>query len=118
MAASKNYVGVAPLTMVNVGPGGYAYVYAGQPVPEGASAEEIKRLVDGEFIAEGEPGGSTSDSGSSNSRSIKEILKEVGEDQTKAAAALEAENAKGDDARPTLVAKLEAIANPPGPDDE
>jgi hypothetical protein len=44
---------------------------------------------------------------------IEEILKEVGDDKAKAADALSAEQAKGDDARSTLVKKLEAIANPP-----
>jgi len=43
----------------------------------------------------------------------KEILDEVGDDRDKAAAALEAEQAKGDKARSTLVAKLEAIVTNP-----
>lgn len=44
---------------------------------------------------------------------VAQVLLEVGDDPTKAAAALESEQAKGDRARSTLVEKLEAIANPP-----
>lgn len=39
-----------------------------------------------------------------------EVLAEVGKDKRKAAAALEAEQAKGHDARPDLVAALEKLA--------
>lgn len=111
--AGKNYVGVAPLTMVNVGAGGYAYVYANMPVPDGASTEEIKRLVDEGFIAEGEPGKETASAGDGDSgpANIDDILKDVGEDPEKAKVALEQENAQAKP-RKTLVAKLEAIANP------
>lgn len=41
--------------------------------------------------------------------SIEVILAEVGEDKAAAQAALDAEAARGDDARPTLVSKLGAI---------
>jgi len=40
---------------------------------------------------------------------VKDILTEVGDDKDKAAAALAAELAKGDDARSTLVEKLQAV---------
>lgn len=55
----------------------------------------------------------TGDSGSSKEPTVKEVLADVGDDQDKAAEALATEQAKGDDARGTLVAKLEAIVNPP-----
>lgn len=42
---------------------------------------------------------------------VKDILTEVGDDKDKAAAALEAEQAKGDAARPTLVEALQAVLN-------
>lgn len=40
---------------------------------------------------------------------IKDIVKEVGDDPAKAQAALEAEQARGDDARSSLVEKLQAV---------
>ena len=40
---------------------------------------------------------------------IEDVMSEVGEDAAKAQTALETEQARGDDARPRLVAKLEAV---------
>jgi hypothetical protein len=45
-----NYIGKAALTLVRVG-GSMAYVYAGEPVPEGATDAEYARLLEDGFIA-------------------------------------------------------------------
>jgi hypothetical protein len=44
-----NYVGKAPLTLVRAD-GKLAYVYAGEPVPQGVDPDDLKRLVDEEFF--------------------------------------------------------------------
>lgn len=54
----------------------------------------------------------TTASTGAGSTTVKAVLDEVGDDPVKAAAALETERSRGDDARVTLVDKLEAIANP------
>lgn len=46
---------------------------------------------------------------------VAEILARVGDDPALAREALDAERAKGDDARSTLVAALEKVAGPAGP---
>lgn len=50
-----NYIGKEALTLVRVGPS-LAYVHRGEPVPEGASAEELKRLEDEGYIVKGQVG--------------------------------------------------------------
>jgi hypothetical protein len=106
-----NYIGKAAYTNIYVG-GAMVGVHAGAPVPEGATDEEYQRLLDGNFIVAAQtPDANSSDGDTVKEPTVDEILADVGEDQTKAAAALEAENAKSKP-RKTLVAKLEAIANP------
>lgn len=50
--ADTQYMGVAPLTLVKTNGGASAvYVYAHQPVPAGADADDVKRLVDEGYLA-------------------------------------------------------------------
>lgn len=44
------YVGTAPLTVVRTASGSAAYVYAGDPVPSGVPAADIKRLSSEGYI--------------------------------------------------------------------
>ena len=52
MAASKSYQVVKPLVITKKPDGSDLYLYENAPVPEGVSADEIKRLLDEGFIAE------------------------------------------------------------------
>lgn len=110
--ASKSYVGIAPLTMVRTQAGGYSYVYANEQVPEDIDSNDLKRLVDEGFLGEAKAVEAEA-AGEAKPANVKNILKDVGDDQEKAKAALEAERARGDDARKTLVEALEAIVAPP-----
>jgi len=56
---AKSYRGKAPLSLVLVGDAGteaskYVQVYRGAPLPDGVSADELKRLEDGGFIEGGD----------------------------------------------------------------
>lgn len=57
----------------------------------------------------GDPDGDDSSGGGTKVPTVKEVTDEVGDDPAKAQAALEAEQARGDDARSSLVSKLEAV---------
>jgi hypothetical protein len=109
---AKSYVGVAPLTMIRCeNPASYTSVYAGQPVPENIAQDDLKRLVDEGFLAEvkaakDDPG--TGD-GAGKPTSVKDILKDVGDDKAKAQEYLNDEQAKGDDARGSLVEGLQKV---------
>lgn len=111
MASTKSYVGVAPLTMARTSSGSYINIYAGDPVPEGVDKDDLKRLVDELFLGEApdQPQADSADSGPKVA-TVDDILKDVGDDKAKAAEALKTEEARGDDARSTLVKKLQAIA--------
>lgn len=111
MSTQKSYIGVAPLTMARTTAGGYVSVYAGNPVPGGVTSEDLKRLLDEGFLGEQEAPVESDTSGDSKPAKVEDILAEVGDDKTKAAAALETEKGLGDKARSTLVSKLEAIVN-------
>lgn len=67
----------------------------------------------GAFVTDPEPTGPTESDAAAASDSkpakVNDILAEVGTDKEKAAAALETEKARGDDARSTLLEKLQAV---------
>lgn len=102
------YVATQPLVIARDAKGSHVYVYRGQGVPAAALDEvDAARLVKAGFLvkrAEAKPTPSED-----KPVKVAEILKAVGEDRAKAAAALEAERALGDEARSSLVTKLEAL---------
>lgn len=106
--AEKTYVVTAPLVVATREDGSHAYVYQGANLPGGLAEGEAERLLDGDFVEESK---APADDDSEKGPSVKDVLADVGDDKEKAAAALEAENAKGDKARSSLVTKLEAIVN-------
>ena len=96
--------------MVRTVDGGYRHVYQDEPIAGDAiDPENLKRLVKKGFLAEATATGDESDSGSAKPPTIKEIMADVGDDKAKAQEALDAEQARGDDARPSLVEKLQAV---------
>lgn len=108
---ASTYVSKAPLTVVRLAGGQRVNVHKGGHVPASADPADVKRLVrEGylekvtvvEPVAQPAPAPETSAEGT-----IKDVLAAVGEDPTKAAAALETE--KAGENRTTLVSKLEAI---------
>ena len=82
---------------------------AGRP-PSGVPGEEHYDAGAGLLaqVANFIPAGSAAGSAAT----ITEVLAEVGDDPSRAAAAAAAERARGADARPTLLTKLDAIASP------
>lgn len=52
MTNAKTYIGLAALTVIRTNATGYAQVYAGDPVPEDITSEDLKRLVDEGFLGE------------------------------------------------------------------
>lgn len=115
MTKQKTYVGAWPLTMARTVSGGYAQVYAGDPVTVDIATDDLKRLLDEGALTVVETDAPDTDGGSGapSPGSIPAILAEVGDDKAKAEAALAEENAKGDKARKGLVEKLEAIITEP-----
>lgn len=83
------------------------------PVPKHWGADQLP--AGAEKKAKAKSSGSTSTSGSAqepaNPDTVAAIVKDVGDDKAKAQAALEAEQAKGDEARSSLVEKLQAIVD-------
>lgn len=135
--SNTRLVGKAPLTMVRTLDGKVHYVYRGKPAPTNISADERKRLVGREFLAEVEaiaeqPTGEASskgakkaakkaaaeNSGSSSagfdfSQGIDKVKAYVGDDAAKANAVLDFEQAKPmDQQRTSLIPWLEKVANP------
>lgn len=110
---TSTYVSAVPLTMVRLVDGGYRNVLEGDPIEgEAVDPDDLKRLVRKKFLTKLEAAAKkAAEADESKPASVKDILADVGDDKGKAAAALEAENARGDDARPSLVSKLEAIVN-------
>lgn len=86
---------------VRLADGGSERIGRGEAVPKGADPAAIERLVAAGVLAD--------DGGSSELGKIDDVLKDVGDDPGKAAAALAVERAGQN--RPTLVSKLEAIVN-------
>ena len=97
----------APLVIAKREDGSDVYVYRGAPLPDGLAKGEAKRLE--EFL-EDAPDAGSGDDGAAKVATVDDILKDVGDDKAKAAEALKTEEARGDDARSTLVKKLQAIA--------
>lgn len=114
MASNKTYVSAVPLTMVRLASGGYQNVLEGDPIAgEAVNPEDLKRLVRKKFLVEAPKGvdKSASQPPAPNADTVDGILAAVGDDKGKANKALDAEKAKGDDARSTLVDKLQAIVD-------
>jgi sulfur carrier protein ThiS len=105
---AKQYIGVAPLTMVRTKAGGYSMVYADQPVPADITDEDLKRLVDEGFLGQVEAAAAAQAEPATKPTTVEDILAEVGDDKEKAAAALEEELASSRP-RKTLLEPLEAI---------
>lgn len=103
-----NYKVTAPLVIIPAADGTSSdwYGYAGAVVPQGHNDERVKVLAEEGFLAEVK----ADDGNAAKEPTVAEVLAEVGDDQAKAAAALEAEKAGKN--RTSLVSKLEAIANP------
>lgn len=108
---APNYTVTAPLVVVPDQSGSDRYLYKGAAVPADIDQEHIDRLAGDKLIekTKDSPAASTE---AGKEPTVNEVLADVGDDPEKARAALEAEQAKGDKARSTLVEKLEAIANP------
>lgn len=85
------------------------YGYNGALVPAGWNDARCKQLV-----KEGMLERVVEEAAPAAPDTVEAILAGVGDDKAKAAVALETERAKGDDARSTLVKKLEAIVTPQG----
>lgn len=110
------------LTVAKNRSGSHVYLYKGQGIESAAlDPEDAKRLVEAGFLkakavapapTRSAAGSGQNGTGDSKVPTIPEVLAAVGEDPEKAQAALAAEQARGADARSTLVEKLEAIANP------
>lgn len=49
------HVVTAPLVIASDAEGRHVYLYEGQPVPAGIPAAEVKRLVEGGFLSQGQP---------------------------------------------------------------
>jgi len=80
-----------------------------------AAAEGLMATQDGWSVAEDQPEPGSLPPGGVDvdiDESIKQLLADIDGDPVKAAHALALETAKGDDARPTLVAQLTELANP------
>jgi hypothetical protein len=105
------------LTVAKNRSGSQVYLYRGQGI-ESASLDpdDAKRLVEDGFLEERAAVESDDADSGDKPATVKEILADVGNDPEKAAAALDVEKARGDDARSSLVTKLEAIVNPPSGD--
>lgn len=93
----------------------------GDPVPDGIAKADLANLVSFGAIVNVDAlvptrAASPDDAAPSDGKptSVKDILAAVGDDQALAQQYLDEETAKGDDARPTLVEKLTAIAQPSG----
>lgn len=87
----------------------YQAILAG--LPEDVRSEVAPTTVS---AAGGSTSGSTGAAGSGSVPTISDVLKGVGTDKDKAAAALTTEKERGDDARSTLVEKLQAIVDGSG----
>lgn len=103
------YVSAVPLTMVRLVDGGYHNVFKDEPIAgTSVDPDNLKRLVRKGYLVE-KTNSEASDDDGSKPASVKEILAEVGDDKDKAAEALAAEQGRGDDARSSLVGKLQAV---------
>lgn len=123
--STKSYEVAAPLVVIKDGEGRDRYLYKGAAVPADVDTKHRDQLVDEGLLVEAKASTtktSTSSTSSSNDAytegadpagySIPKLQAYVGDDAEKAAAVLELEQARGDDARSSLVKQLEAIANP------
>lgn len=91
----SGYIGVAARTHVRMTGNGIAVVYKGDPVPPGADPDELKRLVDGGFLAKA----ADEDLGGLNSEStatVAEVLEAQGNAAAKAQDKADADAAKTD----------------------
>lgn len=86
---------------------GPRYFYEKSVIPDGFNDERCEQLAD-EGMLEKVKAEKPADS-DTKSNKVEDVLAEVGDDKEKAAAALAAEQAKGDKARKTLVEPLESI---------
>lgn len=104
-------MGKAPLTVVRLSNGSRANVAAGALVPSSVEAEDAKRLLEEGYLEEVEVVDEESEieEPAAEPTTIPDILADVDGDPEKAKAYLEAEREKGDDARKSLVEKLEAV---------
>lgn len=103
-----SYIVTAPLVVLKKKDGSYQHIYAGGPVSEDGDAEHIKQLLAEKMIEKVKAAPAAAPE--PKDPTVEEVLAEVGEDQDKAAAALEVE--KTGKNRSSLVKKLEAIAAP------
>ena len=109
---SKIFTSAVPLTMVRTVEGSYSNVLQDEQIPgEIVHPDDLKRLVRKGFLVEVKAvkKAAKDDSTEPATDTVEAILAEVGDDKTKAAAALETEKAGKN--RSTLVPKLEAIIN-------
>lgn len=102
------------LTIARNKAGQHVYLYKDQTVDSAAlDAEDVKRLKDEGFLADytGAGADDAAEAADPAAGNVKDVLAAVGTDKAKAQAALDAEKAKGDDARGSLVDKLQAIVD-------
>lgn len=104
-------IGKAALTTCRTETQGYVLVPAGVQVPGDILEEDAKRLLAEGYLVERESSTDDDDRGGDKPAKVDDILAEVGEDKAKATEALEAEKARGDAARTTLLAKLQSIVD-------
>jgi hypothetical protein len=103
-----SYQVTAPLVIVRDKDGVSHHVYQDGFLPDGSDPEHVKQLLAEKLVAVVDAAAPASEE--DKPAKVDDILKDVGDDKAKAAAALEAEVARGDKARSTLVDKLRAIA--------
>lgn len=126
--STQNYEVAAPLVVIKDAEGRDRYLYKGAAVPADVDTKHRDQLVDEGLLVKAKASTTTTSTSSTSSStdaytegadpagySIPKITSYVGDDAEKAAAVLELEQARGDDARSSLVKQLEAIANPTPP---
>jgi len=83
--------------------------YEGAELPAGLDKDHLRMLLDEELIGKAPKSADPAPAGDSKPTTVGDIVKEVGTDKGKAQQYLDEENAKGEEARSTLVEKLQAV---------
>jgi hypothetical protein len=106
-----SYTVTAAVVVLRLEDGGRVYVYRDGVLPSSAEKEHVDQLLADKMIEKTKAPKADAGSDAGKEPTIKEILADVGEDKAKASAALEAEQAKGEKARSSLVEQLQAIVS-------
>lgn len=105
------YTVTAPLVVARDTSGRHHHLYTGAVLPEDIDEEQLKQLLDAEMVVKVKATASKKDAdnaGDNKPTSVKDILKDVGDDKAKAQEYLDAENAAASP-RSSLVEGLQAV---------